>query len=155
MPSELENPLRWYFAGIVNEISLWSFYYFIKDNPFWKNHAKNWTWMYLNSFFWSDTNISSITLNLSNIQEICTKYGSKYGLMNISWWLYLIESFFLLLIFCKFKPHHFLLRFEPIEWFDLIFELMVDFDCMLHSVIANFHLLTWFFLFIMFGVNES
>ena len=136
----------------MNKISLWSFNYFIINNPLWKSYTYYRTRMDLKSIFCSYTAVSTITLKLCNIHKISTHNTSQYSLMHISRWLNLIKFLLLLFIVSKFISHHLLSWWESIKLFYLILKFMINFDCMFHRVVTNFHLLTRFFLLIMFSI---
>lgn len=139
----------------MNKISLSCFNYLIVNNPFRISDTNYWTWMYLNFIFCLDTAISAITLDLSNIHKICAQYTPQYSLMNIRWWLYFINLFLFLLIFCKLISHHLLSWWESIKLFNLILKFMKDFNCMFHWIVTNFHLLAWLFLLVILSIHKT
>jgi hypothetical protein len=111
--------------------------------------------MELQSVIGSDAHVRSIPLNLSNVQEVSTQDASQYSLMNVCRRFYFVKFFLLLFVLCVLEFHELRLRRKPVKRLDLVLEFMEDFDCMLHCIVSNFHLSADFFLFVVFGIEET
>ena len=155
MPCKLKNPLWVNFARIMDEKPLRSLHYFMKDNPLRKSHTYDRTWMNLKSFTRSDTHVRAIALNLSDVQKISTQDASQYCFMHVRRWFYFIKFLSLSFGLSILVFHQLSFWWKSIEVLDLIFELMVNFYCMLHRIVPDFHFSTDLFLFVMFGVEKA
>jgi hypothetical protein len=153
MTCQLKNPLWKNLTSIVNKIPLRSLNDLMIYDPFRKSDAYYRAWMDLKPIIWSDVKVCTVPLKLSNVCEISTKNATQNRLVHV-WWRFNFVNFpFLPLLVLEF--HEFRLRRKSIKCFDLIFQLVVNFDCILHYVVTKFHFTAYFLLLVMLSIHKS